>query len=320
MAKGKYRFNPETLSYDKIQKSLKTYLIAMIPSAISVLFTSLFLYFVVFDYLLESPSQRQLRKQNEQITAAYNEMKKELDRMDKVLDDFAKRDDNLYRLTFNEEPIPARLRNQGVGGSKDYTEYEKYENSDLIIDVARKIDILERKIVVQSKSFDRLVSLAKTRQKMLRSIPAIQPVRKKDLNHIASFFGMRKHPILGYVRMHSGIDFSAQRGKPVFVTGDGRVTEAGWSKGGYGRVVVVDHGFGYTTVYAHLNRINVREGQKVKRGEKVGTVGSTGLSVSPHLHYEVRMNDVPIDPINFFYSDLSPEEYDKILEQSEKTN
>ncbi|MFH2096119.1 MAG: M23 family metallopeptidase, partial [Bacteroidota bacterium] len=208
------------------------------------------------------------------------------------------------------------IREGGIGGSNRYEELEGYDNSELVINTARRIDQLLKKIEIQSKSFDQIVELVKNKEKMLSSIPAIQPISNKDLGHIASGFGFRIHPIYKTKRMHYGMDFTASRGSDVYVTGDGVVSEVKFSRRGYGNEIVIDHGFSYKTRYAHLQTIMVREGQKVKRGEIIGTVGNTGLSSAPHLHYEVLYKNTAVNPVNYFYEDLTPEEYDRMVEIS----
>ncbi|MBN2681420.1 MAG: M23 family metallopeptidase [Bacteroidales bacterium] len=320
MAKIKYKFNPETLSYEKLNRSIGRQLLRILPPVISVGFVSFLLSFFVIGTIIDSPKDKKMKQENAQYEAHFIAMNERIVQLEKIVAELGERDDNIYRSLFNQKPIPNRLRNPGVGGTNSYEDLEKLSHSDLIISVAKKLDMIERQVVIQSKSYDKLTELASKRKEMLNSIPAIIPVKQKDMNGIVSYFGPRKHPILGYVRMHSGIDISAPKGTKVYASGDGTVVDASWNSGGYGRMIVIDHGFGYRTVYAHLHAISVRKGQTVKRGEIIGKVGSTGLSVSSHLHYEVRINNKPVDPINFFFKDMSPVEYDAILQDAANSN
>lgn len=242
----------------------------------------------------------------------------ELNEMENILSDVQKRDDNIYRSIFEAEPYPHHKRGLGTGGNP--TKYDKYKNiahSDLVIDIAKKIEIVEKKLVAQSRSYDEVVELIKTKVEMLHSIPSIQPISNADLTRMASGFGMRMHPIYKIMKLHAGLDLTAKTGTDIYAAGDGVVEKADWMSG-YGQIVIIDHGFGYKTRYAHCSKYNVKEGQKVKRGDIIAFVGNTGSSVGAHLHYEVRKNGKAINPINFFFNDLSPEEYEKVIELSSK--
>jgi murein DD-endopeptidase MepM/ murein hydrolase activator NlpD len=200
---------------------------------------------------------------------------------------------------------------------QDYSEFEGYDHSDVIIATTKKLDDLTKRLYIQSKSFDEVYEMAASKKERLDHIPAIMPLRKNSCS-VISGFGTRYHPILHYRRMHTGVDLSAKTGTPIYATGDGVVEVAGRSDqlSGYGVTVLIRHGYGYQTLYGHMNEVKVHQGQKVKRGQLVGFVGNTGKTTGVHLHYEVRKNDVPINPINFFFNDLTPEEYEQILEQS----
>jgi murein DD-endopeptidase MepM/ murein hydrolase activator NlpD len=239
---------------------------------------------------------------------------REMDNVDKVLQHLKETDDNLYRTIFEAEPLPESYREGGIGGVNRYKELEGYNNSKIVVESARKLDKLRKKVYVQSKSFDELIMLAKSKEEMLSCLPAIQPISNKDLTRTASGWGLRVHPIYKIVRFHYGMDFTAPLGTDIYVTGDGVIESVIQSSRGYGNHIVVDHGFGYKTLYAHLDRFNIRRGQKVKRGDIIGFVGSTGASLAPHLHYEVELNGTKVDPVNFFYNDLSPLEYERIIE------
>lgn len=319
MPKTKYKYNPHTLKYDIVQHSLRKKLLRVLPHFIVSILLSSLMYFVIFVYLIDSPKEKFLKKENSNLKAQYQILNNRMDLAQKVLTDLSKRDDNIYRSIFEAEPIPNTIREAGIGGINRYEEIEGYENSELVISTARKLDKILKKIEVQSKSYDEIIKMVEKKQQMLTSIPAIQPLSNKDLIHIASGFGFRMHPIYKTSKFHYGIDLTSNVGTDIYVTGDGVVEKAAFSQRGYGNEIVVNHGFGYKTLYAHLNSISVREGQKVKRGEVIGKVGNTGLSSAPHLHYEVHYKNTPVDPINFFFEDITPEEYEKIVEISSQS-
>jgi murein DD-endopeptidase MepM/ murein hydrolase activator NlpD len=243
----------------------------------------------------------------------------EMSNIEKVLDDLQKTDDNLYRTVFEAEPIPASLRAGGIGGVVRYKELEGYSNSRLVVETASRLDKIRKKIYVQSKSFDDLISLAKEKEDMMQSIPAILPIMNKDLTRTASGYGLRIHPYYKITKFHYGMDFTAPSGTDVFATGNGVISDVLSSKRGLGNHIIIDHGFGYVTIYAHLERFNVRKGQKVKRGDIIGYVGSTGMSLAPHLHYEIKINGLNVDPVNYYFNDLTAGDYEKIIEIASKT-
>jgi murein DD-endopeptidase MepM/ murein hydrolase activator NlpD len=240
-------------------------------------------------------------------------MNREVEQYEKCLGNIANNDDKIYRVYFEQDPWPATQRRVGVGGSQKYDFLRNYKHSDLLVKTNLSIDQVERKLVVQSTSFDEVIEMAWTKEERLAARPAIQPISLKDLTRFGSSFGMRFHPILKVVRLHEGIDLSARLGTPIFATADGVVLQAGYRAGGFGKKVLLDHGFGYRTLYGHCNEVLVKPGQKVKRGEVIAKVGSTGLSKAPHLHYEVHVNGRPVDPINYYSNDLSSQEYDRMI-------
>jgi murein DD-endopeptidase MepM/ murein hydrolase activator NlpD len=241
-------------------------------------------------------------------------MKKDMESIESVLTDLQQRDDNIYRVIFESDPIPASIRKAGFGGTNKYSHLENLSNSDLIIEASRKLDILAKEAYIQSKSYDEVLKLAMNKEKMLACVPAIQPVANDDLGRTASGWGYRIHPVYRVSRFHYGMDFTAPVGTPVYATGDGEVAEVASGKyAGYGLVVKISHGFGFHTLYAHLSRFNVTEGQKVKRGDIVAYVGNTGTSTAPHLHYEVHKNGNPVNPAFYYYKDLSPSDYDRMM-------
>jgi len=319
MAKSKYRFNPESLSYDRIQHTVKEKLIRFLTYFFASLALAV-IYHIVFSLFLDLPKEKILKRELTQMTLQYEIMNKQLDQISAVLADIQNRDDNIYRTVFNAEPIPASIRTAGFGGVNRYQELEGFDNSEIVIATARKLDVLKKQLFVQSKSFDDVIDLAKNKEQMLASIPSIQPISINDVRRIGGFYGMRIHPILKIFRMHDGMDFTAPIGTDVYATGDGVVSDIQRSRArrGYGNLIEIDHGYGYKTIYAHLEDIKVRPGQRVKRGDVIGTVGNTGLSTAPHLHYEIRKVGRSVNPINYYFNDLTPEEFDAMIELSQQ--
>ncbi|MEG1762071.1 MAG: peptidoglycan DD-metalloendopeptidase family protein [Bacteroidales bacterium] len=281
--------------------------------AVVFFFIAMSITFRFFD----SPTEKKLRRDLEKSERQYKNLSKRVDKLNTVLEDIQVRDENLYRMIFEAEPAK---RTETVYGN--YTEFADVSSAELIIQTSSKIDELATALYIQSKSFDKIYTLAKTKNEMLICMPAILPVNKNETS-LSSGFGYRDHPIFRDLRMHTGIDFAGPKGTPVYATGNGVVKMAGSnysSMRGYGTVCEIDHGFGYQTLYAHLSKVNVREGQKIKRGDIIGYIGSTGNSTSSHLHYEVFLNGKFVDPVYYFFNDLSPEEYEKILEKSKEIN
>lgn len=318
MSKTKYRFNPKTLSYeeavDSFWKKFLRWILYLSPSLI----VGLVLAFL-FSKQLVSPKESRLKRE---LTLAQQEVKKlqgDMEDVNNALDVLLKKDQDIYRLALYAEEFPEEYRIMGTGGSSKYDYLQGYSSSELMIEASQQMDLLEQRINGQSISFQELLKLAKDKEKLLACIPAIQPVNNKDLKRMASGYGWRIDPIYKTNRMHTGMDFTAKKGTEVYATADGTVEALERNKWGYGQCIVINHGYGYKTRYAHLSKFNVRTGQKVSRGETIGFVGSTGKSTGPHLHYEVEVNGEKVNPINYYHSDLSPEEYEKLLEMSEKS-
>ena len=307
--KVKYYFDSESLAYRKIKtkKSKKLAYVALFLLA-SALFG--FLCFVLFMNVpfLETPRDKIQGRELETMKLNYAILNKEIDQLNEVMAALEDRDDNLYRAYFNASPISLEERKEGIN-KKRYKELEGFNNSDLVISTMKKVDALKKQLVVQSKSLDEILKLAMAKDKLLSAIPAIQPVKNEDLKRMASGFGYRSDPFTKVKKMHQGMDFTASTGTPIYATGDGVVQKADNSLSGYGNHIEIGHGFGYMTLYAHLSKYNVRPGQKVKRGDVIGYVGSTGRSQAAHLHYEVHKNGQPVNPINFYYGTISAEEY-----------
>lgn len=271
------------------------------------------IYFITTAFI-DSPKEKLLKQENSQLKAQYELLNKRMEQVAVVLEDIQRRDDDIYRVIFEAEPIPKEIREAGFGGVNRYKKLEGYRNSDLIIESARKIDQIAKQLYIQSKSYDEVYQMAIQKEKMLASIPAIQPVSNKELKRMASGYGIRMHPIYKRRKMHTGMDFSAESGTEIYATGDGKVVNVTRSRRGYGNHVIIDHGYGYQTLYAHMSKFNVRRGDEIKRGQVIGYIGSTGTSVAPHLHYEVHRNGEKVNPINYYFNDLTPEEYEKMIE------
>jgi len=315
MAKVKYRFNPESLSFDKVRTSFQAWAIKAFTFFTASIVISV-LYYIIFSYFFDSPKEKSLKRENKQILIQYEIMEKKLNQVSKVLDDFQNRDDNIYRIIFEAEPIPKSIREAGFGGINRYEELERLTNSEMVVDIAKKLDAISKRMYIQSKSYDEVIEKAMNKESMLACTPAIQPISNKTLSQISSGFGWRIQPLYKVREFHPGQDFAAIIGTPVYATADGVVEKVESSFHGYGNNIIINHGFGYKTLYGHLNGFAIKEGQKVKRGTTIGYVGNTGMSTGPHLHYEVIKNNEKINPINFFFNDLTAEQYDQILKLS----
>jgi len=282
-----------------------------------MVFGILFLFAYLFFF--ESPKERKLKQTNEELQYQYEELNRKIEGLSMVLEDLRKRDDNVYRLIFEAEPIPLSIRKAGFGGANRYEELERKGNLEIAVETHKKLDIISKEMYIQSKSFDEIIKLAKNKEGMLKSIPAIIPIENKTLTGFASGFGYRIHPIYKTILMHTGIDLTARTGTKIYATGDGVVSVADYERG-YGKMVKIYHGYTYETLYGHMSKIMVKRGQKVRRGDVVGLVGNTGTSTGPHLHYEVRKNGGPVNPINYYLNDLTPQQYREIIDLSNDQN
>lgn len=319
MGKEKYYYDTSTLSYKRIRKSTASRLKNIAAFLGASLVFGLILVLVMRTYF-DSPKEKQLKREIANMKLQYELFNEKMDRIDMVLNDIQERDNNIYRVIFEADPIPESIREAGFGGINRYQDLEGFENSKLIKETAVKLDQVTKQLYVQSISFDEVIDLARNKTELLASIPAIQPVTNHDLTRVASGFGYRIHPIYKIRKFHYGMDFTAPTGTEIFATGDAFVKSIKSSRRGFGNHIILDHGFGYETIYAHMSAFNVRQGQKVKRGDVIGFVGSTGSSTAPHLHYEVHKNGARINPVNFYYNDLSPEEYDEMIYLSSRAN
>ena len=314
MSKDKYYYNPKTCKFERIKKTKKEIFLNIIGFLLIVLFSS-FIVLNIYDTYFESPKIVELRKENQELETHFEILNKEVNVAYKMLENLEERDDNIYRIIFEAEPIPSTIRQAGVGGINRYKELidGNLKREELLVDNYIKIDELKRKLYIQTKSYDELFNMANNKEDLIAAIPAIQPIYNKDLRRVASGYGMRIDPFLKVRRMHYGLDFSVKKGTPIYATADGEVVIIKSSFGGLGKHIYLDHGNGYRTVYAHLNKFNVKKGQKVKRGELIAYSGNTGRSTSPHLHYEVHKNGEKVNPINFFFNDLTPSQYEEVI-------
>lgn len=319
MPEAKFRYNEKTVSFEKIEVNFSYRLKRFLSFIATGMVFAVIIIFLAYTFI-DSPKEKLLKREIDQLVFQYEMLSNRLNQISAVLDDLSERDDNIYRVIFETEPISDAVREAGFGGINRYNDLQSFEYSKLIIDITKQADRISKKLYVQSKSFDEVFELAKNKTDMLASIPAIQPISNKNLTRVASGFGTRVHPVYKTKKLHTGMDFTAPRGTDIYVTGNGTVIEVKKSRRGYGNHITIDHGYGYKTLYAHLNKIKVKPGQKVKRGEIIGGVGNTGTSVGPHLHYEVIKNGRKINPVNFYYNDLTPEEYDKMIEISSRVN
>lgn len=320
MSKVKYRFNTKSLTYEKVKVSVLE-LTWKIGSYLAIGLVFATITIILSRQFLPSPSEKKRDREIEALKLQYELLDKKMAQAEQVLSDLEDRDDNIYRAIFESEPIPKSMRYGGSGGSDKYSEFDSYDNADLLKSSTDRMERLTKQIYVQSKSFDEVVKLAKSKEKLVASIPAIIPINQKDLSHaVTSGFGWRTHPIYKTQEFHPGMDFSAEQGTPIYATGDGVVERADNLAQGYGNHVVINHGFGYQTLYGHMSRIAAKVGQKITRGQLIGYVGSTGLSTAPHIHYEVIKNGQKVNPINYYYNDLSAEQYQLLVEQSKKAS
>jgi len=315
MAKIRYQFNTKSLKIEKVQVSVRERVKRLLSVLAFGLVFSAMVIAVAYNFF-SSPKERMLQREIEQYKLQYKMLNDRLDLFSSVLEDLQDRDDNIYRVIFEAEPVPNSVRKAGYGGADRYSKLEGYKNSEIIKNTTKKLDVITSRLYVQSKSFDEVFSLAKNKEKLAASIPAIQPLANNDLRHIGSYFGYRTDPFYKVAKFHQGMDFTAPVGTPVHATGDGIVVKVERERGGYGNNILISHGFSYETLYAHLSKINIQRGQVIKRGQVIGLVGNTGKSTAPHLHYEVHKSGAPINPINYFFNDITPDEYQKMIELS----
>ena len=321
MSKVKYYFDAETLSYRPIKATNINRIINFLLFVLSSFSFGLICLLILLNSdILNTPSEVAQKRTIQNYELQFDILNKKLSQLESVVANVEERDNNLYRVYFEASPIPVEQRYAGFGGVNRYRDLEGYDNSELIINTTKRLDILTKQTVVQSRSLDEIERLAANKSELIAAIPTIQPIKNKDLTRVASGFGYRIDPFTKKRRFHYGMDFTAKRGTPVYATGNGIVKRADNRSSGYGRHIRIDHGFGYVSLYAHLTKYNVRRGQKVKRGDIIGYVGNTGRSAGPHLHYEILKDKKKINPLNFYYGNLSPKEFEALLSQSKQEN
>jgi len=321
MSKVKYYYDSETLSYRPItiihKKRISNIVLFFLASFVFGLGALLLL--LNSDWI-NTPVEISQKRALENYELQFEILNKKLNQIEAVVANIEERDNNIYRVYFEASPIPEEQRRAGFGGVNRYKDLEGYDNSDLIIDASKRLDILSKQTVVQSRSLDEIERLAANKAELIEAIPSIQPIKNQDLTRMASGYGYRTDPFTKKRRFHYGMDFSARKGTPIYATGNGVVKRADNRSSGYGKHIRIDHGFGYISLYAHLSKYNVRRGQKVKRGDIIGYVGNTGRSVGPHVHYEIFKDNKKINPLNFYYGNLSQKEFDALLTQSRQEN
>jgi murein DD-endopeptidase MepM/ murein hydrolase activator NlpD len=321
MSKVKYYYDPETLSYRPIEITNKKRIsnVVLFILASFVFGLSSLLILLNSDWI-NTPAEISQKRALENYELQFEILSKKLNQIEAVVENIEERDNNIYRVYFEASPIPEEQRRAGFGGVNRYKNLEGYDNSDLIINTTKRLDVLSKQTVVQSRSLDEIERLAENKAELIEAIPSIQPIKNQDLTRMASGYGYRTDPFTKKRRFHYGMDFSARKGTPIYATGNGVVKRADNRSSGYGKHIRIDHGFGYISLYAHLNKYNVRRGQRVKRGDIIGYVGNTGRSVGPHLHYEIFKDKKKINPLNFYYGNLSQKEFDALLTQSRLEN
>ena len=321
MPKYKYYYDQETLSYRRIEVNTSVrFRNAFVFLTVSALFGLIMLLVLLYSPLIETPKEIAQAREIDNYQLQYEQLNRKMQQIESVLDNLQDRDNQIYRVIFEANPISEDVRKAGFGGVNRYADLEGFENSELVVSTTKRMEILSKQVVVQSKSLDEIQRMALDKEVLISAIPSIQPINNEDLRRMASGYGWRTDPFTKTRRKHKGMDFSAPTGTPIYATSDGKVIRVDGRAPGYGKHIRIDHGFGYVTLYAHLSKYNVRRGQEVKRGDVIGFVGNTGRSVAPHLHYEIRKDGVAVNPINFYYEDLNTEEFNALLEAANREN
>jgi len=319
MKRIKYYYNTHTLRYEKLITPLRVKLLKIFSFIAVALVTSAIISYFAFQFI-GSPAEKILRQQNENLRDNYTDVNAKLKELQQQMTELEKRDNNVYRSIFEATPIPDSARTKELEKQQEIAKVESMEDQEMVASIYKSISLLGSRIKVQKASYNEIMKLVNNKEDLLASTPAIQPVSNKDLDRIASGFGYRIDPIYKTIKMHAGLDFTAPQGTPIYATAKGVVKSAGFSEGGYGNHVIISHGYGYETLYGHMVRVKARAGQKVDRGDIIGYVGSTGKSTGPHCHYEVHKNGQKLDPVYFFYNDLSPQQFDEILKRAKASN
>jgi murein DD-endopeptidase MepM/ murein hydrolase activator NlpD len=312
MKKIKYYYNTHTLRYEKLETPLRVRLLQVFAFIIACLLSGLIIVFIIFKYI-DSPKEKILRQENDDMKESYSLLTGRLNELELQMDELENRDNNVYRAIFGSDPIPDSARVKDMEKKNEVKLVARMGEGELVKGITKQLNNLLLRTAYQDKSYVFIADLVKNKEKLLNATPYIQPVSNKNLNRIGGGFGYRIDPVYKDRRRHLGMDFTAPQGTPIYATADGVVIDAGFNTGGYGNRVLINHGFGYQTLYGHMYKIKARVGQKVKRGEVIGYIGNTGKSTGPHCHYEVHRSGIPVDPIYYFYNDLTPAQFDRIL-------
>ncbi|HEX2532863.1 MAG TPA: M23 family metallopeptidase [Chitinophagaceae bacterium] len=319
MKKIKYYYNTHTLRYEKLVTPLRVKLLRVFGFIAAALVTSAIISYFAFQFV-GSPDERRIRIENERLKNDYEDLRVQIRSLQQQMTELEKRDNEVYRTIFEANPIPDSTRAEALEQQREVARVESMQSSELVRSISQTLDTLASRVRMQQKSYDQIRVMVQNKEKLLAGTPAIQPVSNKDLNRIASGFGYRIDPIYKTIKFHAGLDFTAPQGTPIYATANGVVKTASHSESGYGNHVIIHHGYGYETLYGHMVRIKARPGQRVERGDIIGYVGSTGKSTGPHCHYEVHKNGQKLDPVYFFYNDLSPQQFDQLLKQAAASN
>ncbi len=319
MKKVKYYYNTHTLRYEKLDTPLRVRLLQVIGFIAASIVTGLLIFVIAFQYI-DSPKEKFLRQQNDDLKENYSVFIERIKQLELQMDEIENRDNNVYRSIFQSQPIPDSARIKDIEEKKEVKLVQRMGESELVKSIQAQLNNLSMREAYQVKSFDDIANMVKNKEKLLAAIPSIQPISNKSLTRVASGFGYRIDPVYKDRRGHWGLDFTAPMGTPIYATADGRVKDAGFSTGGFGNHVVINHGYGYETLYGHMVRVKARVGEMVKRGEVIGYVGNSGKSTGPHCHYEVHLNNIKVDPIYYFYNDLTPAQFDRILKLAAASN
>ena len=319
MKKIKYYYNTNTLRYEKLETPLRVRLLRVFGFVAAALVTAALISYIAFRFI-GSPQEKVLAQQNKDLKDNYKDLENDLQSVQQQMKELEKRDNDVYRAIFEASPIPDSARAKELETKQEIAKVEKIKDYQLVASITNTLNNLNSRITAQKKSYDEVDGLVKNKEQLLSHTPAIQPVSNKDLSRIASGFGSRIDPVYKTVKFHYGLDFAAPQGTPIYATADGTITTAGSTGNGYGNHVIINHGYGYETLYGHMVRVKVNNGQAIKRGEVIGWVGSTGKSTGPHCHYEVHKNGAKIDPIYFFYNDLTPAQFDLLLKKAAASN
>jgi len=319
MKKIRYFYNTNTLRFEKIEVPFRVRMLKIFGFVAASLVTAFIIVNIMYRYF-PSANEKQLMQQNASLKDDYTVLQDRVLQLQMQMEELENRDNTVYRAIFEAAPIPDSVRVKTMEKTKEVTLVQSLSENEIIKGMKNQLNNLSLRTAFMDKSYNEIAGMVKNKEKLLSAIPAIQPVSNKDLSRIASGFGYRIDPVYKVRKFHAGLDFTASQGTPIYATADGRVKEAGFNTSGFGNHVVINHGYGYETLYGHMVRVKAHEGQMIKRGEVIGYVGSTGKSTGPHCHYEVHRNGQPVDPVYYFYNDIGPAQFDRLLKQAASSN